>query len=180
MARLSYQNEVPKKGRINIYLDNKKGNEKGIELIQRNTIIGDFTQNPKDHEGDIEDIKRIPITKATLGDVMKDMNVGLNMTVDSEINKGEEIDVKLKFGSIKDFGPDSIVEQVPILRDLMKVRGLLNDLKAKVITNKQFKRELEMVVKDKSLLEKIKKELETLCLEPNNKTDEENLSTGDS
>jgi type VI secretion system protein ImpB len=179
MARVSFQEEVPK-ARVNIrYKSTKNGKEEDVELPQRVVVLGDFTQNPEDtDEIEVEEMKKIPIDKTTFNDVMKDMNIGLNMTVDSELKEGEEIKANLKFKSIKDFSPDAIVEQVPELNDLMKLRGLLDDLKAKVITNKQFKKELETILTNAQLTEKTKKELENLCLATTN--DNEDPSSGDS
>jgi type VI secretion system protein ImpB len=180
MARVSFQDEVPK-ARVNIrYKSTKDGKDEEVELPQRVVVLGDFSQNSEDYaDVEVEDMKKISIDKTTFNDVMKDMNIGLKMTVDSELNEGKEIEAELEFKSIKDFSPDAIVEQVPELNDLMKLRGLLNDLKAKVITNKQFKKELEKILTNAQLTEKTKKELQNLCLSTTTQKDDE-PSSGDS
>ncbi|KPA17463.1 Uncharacterized conserved protein UCP028301 [Candidatus Magnetomorum sp. HK-1] len=160
MASKSFQDEVPA-SRVNIRYRNKKdGNDEDVELPQRVVVLGDFTQNNDDFvDVEVEEMEKISINKKTFDDVMKSMNIGLDVNVDSHLKKDEEINAKLKIQSMKDFSPDSIVEQVPELRGLKKVRGLLNDLKAKIITNKQFKNELQNILLDDELKNKLVSEI---------------------
>jgi type VI secretion system protein ImpB len=162
MANDSFQNEVPA-SRVNIrYKSTKDGKSEEVELPQRVVVLGDFTQNKGDYEDvEIEEMDKISIDKGSFDKVMESMNLGLDVTVDSKLKPDEELQAKLSFKSMKDFNPDAIVGQVPELAALMKVRGLLNDLKAKVITNKQFKKELEGILLDdeqkNKLMDEIKK-----------------------
>jgi len=168
MSRKSFQNEVPK-ARVNIrYKSTKDGKEEDIELPQRVVVIGNFTQNLNDFNKDVEEMKTVSINKSTFNKVMKAMNIGLDMTLDSQLSEGKGINAKLKFKSMKDFGPDAIVEQVPELNDLMKLRELLGDLKARVVTNKQFKRELERILSNAQLTKETKEELTRICLPTQN------------
>ena len=174
MARESFQNEVPT-SRVNIRYKSKKGGAKdGVELPQRVVILGDFTQNKNDYEDvDVEEMEKISINKKTFDDVMKSMNIGLDVTVDNQLNPDEEITANLKIQSMKDFSPDAIVEQVPQLNSLRKVRGLLNDLKAKIITNKQFKKELETILVDEEQKNKLISEINEATKSDDNPSSEQ-------
>jgi type VI secretion system protein ImpB len=160
MGNESFQNEVPT-SRVNIrYHSTKDGKDKEVELPQRVVVLGDFTQNNEDYEDvEVAEMEKIDINRNNFDDVMKSMKIGLNFTADSQLKQGEEIEAKLKFQSMKDFSPDAIVEQVPQLNALMKVRDLLNDLKARVITNKQFRKVLETIMLDEKLKNKLVSEI---------------------
>ena len=47
--------------------------------------------------------------------------------------------VDLDVDSLKAFSPDEIVQRVPELARMLEIRELLTDLKARVITNRDFR-----------------------------------------
>jgi len=65
--------------------------------------------------------------------------------------------------SLKDFTPTGIANQVPELAMMLEVRSLLTDLKAKVISNRDFRKQLEIVLKDKSKMESVIAELDKIA-----------------
>jgi type VI secretion system protein ImpB len=88
--------------------------------------------------------------------VMKRMNVGLRMRVENTI-KGDntELPVELKFNSLSDFEPASIVQQVEPLRRLLEMRDRLRDLGSKVDRSAELEGILEKVLKNTDELEKL-------------------------
>jgi type VI secretion system protein ImpB len=96
--------------------------------------------------------------------VMKEMNLGLNLMVDNKLvdEEGEKMTVDLEFPDLEAFRPESIAEQVPELKKLLMVRHLLNDLKNYVITNRKFAQELNKIIKDESDLENLSQKLAEL------------------
>ena len=160
MASDSFQNEIPK-SRVNIrYVKDTEGSKESVELPQRVLVIGDFTL--KDDDTPIDEREKIAVNKDTYDSVMKSMNLEINTVVKNHMVKDQpdaELAVNLKFQNLKDFRPERIIENVPELNQLMEVRTLLNDLKNRVITNRQFRQELQKILRDKNLTEAFKKQL---------------------
>ena len=70
--------------------------------------------------------------------------------------------VNLKFNDMNSFQPEEVAKQVPQLARLMATRNLLQDLRNRVISINDFRKELERVVKDKNALAKLTDELNKL------------------
>ena len=68
--------------------------------------------------------------------------------------------VNLNFDSMKAFNPDQVARQIPELSKLLAARNLLQDLRNRLISMGDFRRQLETVVKDEALREKLLSELD--------------------
>ena len=100
------------------------------------------------------------VDKNNFGDVMKEQNLGLDLVVPDTTQGGdEEMAVKLKFEGLDDFTPTGVARQIPQLNTMLEVRNLLKDLKARVISNREFRKELENVLKDKGQMDAVMQEL---------------------
>ena len=62
--------------------------------------------------------------------------------------EGAEMAVSLKFDTLKDFGPERIVEQVPELRQLMQLRSALTALKGPLGNIPGFRKKLQGMLGD--------------------------------
>jgi len=155
MAGESFQNEIPA-SRVNIkYVKDTGGAKERVELPQRTVVVGDFTMRENDTE--LEDMKKISVDKDNFDSVMESMDLGMKINVPDRLSGEDdaELSMDLTFKSRKDFRPENIVEKIPELHALVKVRELLEDLKARVINNKVFRKELQAILKDRNLSESL-------------------------
>jgi len=75
---------------------------------------------------------------------------------------GSELAVDLGFTSMDDFRPDVVASKVPELRALMAARNLLRDLKSNLLDNATFRRELEKILRDPTLSERLRADLQQI------------------
>lgn len=159
----SFQEEIPS-ARVNIQLDVHTGSaRKKVELPLKLVVAGDFSG--KESDLPVAEREKINVNKNNLDAVLKDFSPELNIAVPHHIGgrEGEEIPVRLKFESMKDFRPEQVVRQIPELGSLLAMRNLLKDLKANILDNSAFRRELEKVIKDDVSLQQLRVELEKLA-----------------
>ncbi|MBK2255654.1 type VI secretion system contractile sheath small subunit [Francisella philomiragia] len=157
---MSKEGSVAPKERINIKYRSHGDKVEEKELPLKLLAVGDFTLREDDTP--VEDRKAVNINKLNFDDVLKSYNLSLDMAVANEISEDEkdsELGVKLKFNSIKDFNPDSIVEQVDELKKLKQLREALVALKSPLGNVPKFRRNLQSLVKDKESLDKLCQEL---------------------
>ena len=146
----SYQNEIPP-ARINIQLSVDSGGvQKKMELPLKLLVLGDFKMDGD--ESRLMEREKININKDNFDGVMDSMNIELK-------------DLKLKFSSMKSFEPMEIVKQVPSLNRLMAVRNLIKDLGSNLLDNREFRKKMESILKDKSSMKGILGELELIPTE---------------
>jgi len=157
----SFQDEIPP-SRVNIrYVKDTGGAQEELELPLKLLILGDFTMREDDTS--LEDRKRISVDKNNFGSVLKEQKLGLDLVVPNTLAGDGEMAVKLKMESLDDFTPTGIANQVPELKTMLAVRGLLTDLKAKVISNREFRKQLESILNDKSKMASIIAELDKIA-----------------
>ncbi len=151
----SYQNEIPK-ARVNITLDVDTGGflEKK-ELPLKLLAMGNFSHS--NSKTAIASRERININKNNFDQIIGDLAPSLKINVPNTIAQDDsELQLNLKFKSLKDFQPDNIINQVSELRRLLAMRNLLRDLKANLLDNKSFRSELEKIITDGSQLQMLK------------------------
>lgn len=152
----SFQQEIPS-SRVNIKLDLHTGNaEKKVELPLKLLVVGDFSNS--NNKNEYEDREKLNINKNTFDQVLASVNPKIKCTVPNVISEDseDEINVDLSIKSMKDFRPESIVENVPELRSIIAMRNLLTDLKSNIIDNKTFRKNLEKILLDKELSNRLK------------------------
>ena len=76
---------------------------------------------------------------------------------------GSEMNVSLDFKSMADFHPEQVARSIPELRALLAMRNLLRDLKSNVLDNALFRKELEKILRDESLSQALRAELEKIA-----------------
>lgn len=157
----SYQKEIPK-ARINLSLDVETGgNQKKTELPLKMLVMGDFSNGKT--KGKVADRQRIDINKNNFESVMADLAPTTRFDVPNLLAKdGSDFTIDLAFKAMKDFRPDSVAQQIPELHSLMAMRNLLKDLKANLLDNVKFRKELEKIVSNQPQLEGLKQQLEKL------------------
>lgn len=157
----SFQKEKPP-ARINLFLEVLKGDaKKKMELPLRLLSLGDFSQSGSSTP--LAEREKININKDNFQQVMKSMNLNMEMTVPDRLKGGDaETKVNVKFDDLKSFEPEEVAKQVPQLAKLLATRSLLQDLRNRAISTNEFRKELERVVKDKNALAQLKGELDKI------------------
>jgi type VI secretion system protein ImpB len=164
----SFQHEKPP-ARINLFLEVQKGDaKKKVELPMRLLVTGDFTG--KESDVPVEDREVINLNKDNFEKVMKSMDLGVDMNVENKLGGEGEIPVNLKIENMKDFSPDEIAKQVPALSRLLAARNLLQDLRNRLISVRDFRNQLETIITDEAARNELLAELEKVV--PSVKEDE--------
>ncbi|MBT0727084.1 type VI secretion system contractile sheath small subunit [Rosenbergiella australiborealis] len=158
----SFQNEVPK-ARINLKLDlHTGGTSKKTELPLKLLIAGDFSNGQESVP--LSERKKVDLNKNNVDSVLSEYSPKLNLTVKNTLtDDGSEDTIDLTFRSMKDFTPEQVSRQIPQLKAMLSMRNLLRDLKANLLDNQTFRKELEKILLDPTLSAKLRAELSTLA-----------------
>jgi type VI secretion system protein ImpB len=125
-------------------------------------VIGDFSGKPYAPLKPLRDRKFIQIDRDNFDDVMQRMTPGAEFKVENTLaDDDSEMAVALKFNSMVDFEPASIVDQVEPLRKLLAVRNKLRDLMSKVDRSEDLENLLEEVLQNTDKLTALAGELGT-------------------
>ena len=150
---------IAPKERVNItYKPATGGAQETVELPLKLLMMGDYTLRPDDRL--VEDRKPINIDKDNFNDVMRSQNLSLKMNVNDKLSEeGGQMSVDLKFGTLNDFNPESVVKQVPEMNKLMELRTALQALKGPLGNIPEFRKKLQELLDDVATREKLLKEL---------------------
>lgn len=157
----SFQNEVPK-ARVNIKLDlHTGGAQKKVELPLKLLVMGDYS-NGQDTRA-LAEREKVSINKNNFNAVLADFNPRAKIAVENTLAAdGSELPVDLDFHSMDDFKPEVVAGKVPELRALMAARNLLRDLKSNLLDNATFRRELEKILKNPALSDRLRTDLQQI------------------
>ena len=123
-------------------------------------VMGDFSGDPTEPLKSIKDRKFVQIDRDNFDHVMARATPGLKMKVDNTLaGDGSQMAVDLKFQSMQDFEPASIVEQVAPLKKLLETRNSLRDLLTKADRSEDLEGLLERVLQNTDDLKEVSKEL---------------------
>lgn len=130
-----------------------------VELPLKVLVMGDFTGKPDDRP--LEEREPINIDKDNFNEVLKAQNIGVSVNIPNRISGDPDADlnVELKFESIKDFGPEAIAKNVPELNRLLELREALGSLKGPLSNLPDFRKRIQDLVKDEAAREKLLTEL---------------------
>src|SRR5262245_34850615 len=112
---------VAPRERVNIVFKPATGDaQEEQELPLKLLMLGDYTGRADNTP--LEERESVQIDKDNFQQVLKEQNLSAQVTVPNKLieKEGEEMAVNLKFENLKDFGPESIVNQVPELKKLME------------------------------------------------------------
>jgi type VI secretion system protein ImpB len=99
-------------------------------------VVGDFGGNSEVEQKRLKDRKFISIDRDNFDEVMRGVEPRATYRVTNEMTEqGGQFAVDLKFKSMEDFRPESIVQQVEPLRKLLEARTKLADLRNKLAGN---------------------------------------------
>jgi type VI secretion system protein ImpB len=157
---MAKEGSVAPKERVNIVYRPATGDAKEeIELPLKLLVIGDFTQSPDDRM--VEEREPINIDKDNFNEVLKAQNLSLDLTVPNKLSEDPdaELNVSVKFDSIKDFEPEAIAKNTPELNKLLELREALNSLKGPMSNRPEFRKKIQELITDEAAREQLLKEL---------------------
>lgn len=161
MASINQKLERVRKPRVHIkYEVETDGAQVERELPFVMGVMGDFSGNPTAPLRPLSERKFVQIDRDNFDDVMSRIAPELNIKVNNTLaGDDSHMAVQLKFKSMSDFEPGSIVNQVPALKALLDTRNQLRDLMTKVDRSTDLENLLERVLQNKEELQKLSGEL---------------------
>lgn len=156
-AEMAKEGSVAPKERVNIIYKPAGNATEDVELPLKILMLGDFTGRKDDTP--VEDRKPINIDKDNFNDVLKEQQVGVDLSVADRLAGEGEMAVSLKFQTMKDFTPEGIVNQVPELQKLLELRNALNALKGPLGNIPAFRKKIQSILEDVEAREKLLAEL---------------------
>ncbi|HUT55681.1 MAG TPA: type VI secretion system contractile sheath small subunit [bacterium] len=157
---MAKEGSVAPKERVNIVYKPATGDAQAeVELPLKVLVMGDFTM--KQNDTPVEGRKPINIDKDNFSDVMKAQNLNLDVSVADKLSDDPKakMNASLKFRSLSDFNPDSVVAQVPELKKMIEMRDALKALKGPLGNVPAFQKKLKELVTDEGTRERLLKEL---------------------
>lgn len=151
---------VAPKERVNIVYRPATGDAKEeVELPLKVLVMGDFTGQRDDRP--VEERDPVTIDKDNFDEVLKARNINLDVTVENKLSgkTEDEMNVSLKFESMKDFNPESIAKNTPELNRLLELRESLTALKGPLSNIPEFRKKIQELIKDEKTRELLLKEL---------------------
>jgi len=151
---------VAPRERVNIVYRPAIGDAKEeVELPLKLMVLSDYTGRPDDRP--LEKREPINIDKDNFNEVLKAQGVSLNLNVPNRLSgrPEDEMSVKLKVESMKDFGPEAVVGQVPELKRLLDLRESLKSLKGPMSNVPEFRKKIQELVKDETARKQLLKEM---------------------
>ena len=144
--------------RVQITYDVEVGDE--VQMKELPLVVGvmsDLSGKSEKDKGLLKDRKFIDIDGENFNEVMTSIEPKVEMTVPNKLTDEEgSIRTEIKFKTMDDFNPYSVVQQVEPLRKLYEARSHLNDLLGKLDGNDKLENILAEVVENTPSLEEIK------------------------
>lgn len=148
------------KERVNIVYRPATGDvQEDVELPLKLMVLGDFTLRKDDTM--LEDRKPISVDKDNFDKVMQSQGLSLQLQVPNKLSDDPDakLTADLKFETLKDFGPDALVQMVPELAKLMQLREALKALKGPLSNVPNFRKKLQDLVNDEKTRDALLQEL---------------------
>lgn len=122
-------------------------------------VLGDYGSNPEAAQQKLKDKKFVNIDVDNFSEVMGAIAPSLTYRVPNKLSPdGGEFAVDLKFESMDDFRPESVVQQVEPLKKLLDARTRLADLRNKLAGNDKLEDLLGEVLSNTEQLNKLSQE----------------------
>jgi len=98
-------------------------------------VVGDFGGNSEVEQKRLKERKFVNLDRDNFDEVLKGVEPRAAFQVPNELNGDGRFGVDLRFQSMADFRPESVVQQVEPLRQLLEARNKLADLRNKLAGN---------------------------------------------
>lgn len=160
---MSVQDEV-KKSRLTLrYKTEVDGEPAVVDLPFRLMILGNFSGgSSKDRKVDLDERKLRSLSGNNMGDLMKDMDIKLDMVVPNKIDPEEEsLRVKLPIDSINSFSPKDVAHNIPQINSLLMLKKLLEELQSNIANKKELAQLMSKLISSPEAFNKIKEKLQS-------------------
>jgi len=139
---------VAPKERVNIVYKSTVGDQtEDVELPLKLLMVGDYTG--KESDTVVEERDPININKDNFDDVVKSMNLSMDLNVGNTLADDDEpVAVHIDINSMKDFSPESVAQQVPELNSLLQMRNALLALKGPLGNVPAFRKTIQGILND--------------------------------
>lgn len=157
---MAKESSIAPKERVNIVYRPSLGNaQEEVELPLKMLVLGDFTGSPDDRP--LEKREPVNVDKDNFNEVLKAQNITLNVSVPNRLaaDEGDELNVRLRMESLKDFGPEAVVDQVPELKRLLELREALRALKGPLSNVPEFRKKIQELIKDDATRQRLLTEI---------------------
>jgi type VI secretion system protein ImpB len=157
---MAKESSTAPKERVNIVYRPALGDAKEeVELPLKMLVMGDFTGCPDDRT--LEKREPVNVDKDNFNEVLKAQNISMNFSVPNRLaaEQSEELNVGLRVKTMKDFGPEAIVEQVPELKRLLELREALRALKGPLSNVPEFRKKIQELIKDDNARQRLLAEI---------------------
>ena len=123
-------------------------------------VMGDFTGQPDPDKPlpKLKDRAFVQVDMDNFDEVMAGMSPRASFRVPNKLAGEGEFGVNLKFDSMDDFRPESVVQQVEPLRKLLEARTKLSDLRNKLAGNEKLEDALAEVLSNTEQRQRIEAE----------------------
>jgi len=158
----SYQSEIPK-ARVNIQLSlHTGGAQKKVELPLKLVLVGDYSNGAEQRS--VSEREKVNVNKNNFDSVLAEFSPAIKLSVENTlVHDGSEEAINLTFRDMKDFTPEQVARQIPQLKAMLAMRNLLRDLKANLLDNQAFRKELEKILLEPQLSAELRNELSALA-----------------
>jgi type VI secretion system protein ImpB len=146
---MSKESSVAPAERVNIVYKPATGNMmEQVELPMKMLMMGDFTGRQDDRP--LEERAPINVDKTNFSEVMAQQDLQVNVSVADKLSneQGASLSMDLRFKTLADFAPESLVNQVPELRKLLELRAALTALKGPLGNVPAFRKKLQAMLAD--------------------------------
>ncbi|MFT0742884.1 type VI secretion system contractile sheath small subunit, partial [Escherichia coli] len=125
---------------------------------------GDFSNGQE--ERPLSERIKMDVNKNNFNAVLADISPSVRLNVENILaGDGTEESISLTFRNMNDFTPEQVARQIPRLKAMLAMRSLLRDLKANLLDNATFRKELEKILRDPELSQALRDELSALVPE---------------
>ncbi|EKH4493863.1 type VI secretion system contractile sheath small subunit, partial [Escherichia coli] len=140
------------------------GGQKKVELPLKLLVAGDFSNGQE--ERPLSERIKMDVNKNNFNAVLADISPSVRLNVENTLaGDGTEESISLIFRNMNDFTPEQVARQIPRLKAMLAMRSLLRDLKANLLDNATFRKELEKILRDPELSQALRDELSALVPE---------------
>jgi len=157
---MAKESSLAPKERVNIVYRPSLGDAKEeVELPLKMLVMGDFTGS---HDArPLEKREPVNVDKDNFNEVLKAQKIALNFSVPNRlaVDKADELNISLRAETMKDFGPEAIVAQVPELKRLLELREALRSLKGPLSNVPEFRKKIQELIKDDNARQRLLAEI---------------------
>jgi type VI secretion system protein ImpB len=123
-------------------------------------VLGDFSGQPAEPKKPLKERALVEVDRDTFDRVLAGTKPRLAYRVDNTLNDdGTMLNVELRFNSLDDFEPDSVVQQIEPLKKLIEARKRLSDLLSHMDGNDRLEELLRDIVENPDQQQQLSKTL---------------------